>query len=196
MILLTPATRPSRRCRRRERGDVLHGERIDLRLVRVTDLQALHSFETDLSTRGSYFPLGVRSERTLRAEFDKSGLWDRDEGMLLITTHDDEIVGEIEFFPITHYLVGYELSYQLFGDRHAGQGYTSDAVRLLAGYLFGLRRINRLQLNIHPDNAASRRVAQKCGFTFEGVMRGAWFHQGDYRDLEIWSLLRDEVGRG
>ena len=32
--------------------------------------------------------------------------------------------------------------------------------------------------------------------TFEGVMRGCWFHQGGYQDLEIWSLLRDEVEGG
>jgi len=171
---------------------VLHGEHIGLRLVRETDLPALHAFETDLGTRGSYFPLGVRSESALRAEFARNGLWDRDEGMLLITT-PDEIVGEIEFFPITHYLVGYEISYQLFGERHAGHGYTSEAVGLLVEYLFGLKRVNRLQLNIHTENAASRRVAEKCGFTFEGVMRGAWFHKGAYHDLEIWSLLRDEV---
>jgi RimJ/RimL family protein N-acetyltransferase len=175
---------------------VLHGERIDLRLVREADLLALHAFEADLGTRGRYFPLGVRSEPALRAEFERNGLWERDEGTLLITTPDDEIVGEIEFFPITHYLVGYEISYQLFGDRHAGHGYTSEAVRLLVDYLFGLKRVNRLQLNIHPDNAASRRVPEKSGFTFEGVMRGAWFHKGAYHDLEVWSLLRDEVVDG
>ena len=172
---------------------MLRGERIVLRLVREQDLAALHSFETDLDTRGSYFPLGVRSESALRAEFDRNGLWDKDEGTLLMTTADDEIVGAIEYFPITHYLVGYEISYQLFGDQHAGRGYTSEAVKLLVRYLFGLKRVDRLQLNIHPENAASRRVAERCGFTFEGVMRGAWFHGGAYRDLEIWSLLRDEV---
>jgi [ribosomal protein S5]-alanine N-acetyltransferase len=172
---------------------MLQGERISLRLVRERDLAALYDFETELEPRGSFFPLGVRSEPALRAEFEKSGLWGRDEGLLLITTPDDDIVGEIEFFPITHYLVGYEISYLLFGRRHAGRGYTSEAVRLLVAYLFGVKRVNRLQLNIHPDNEASRRVAQKCGFTFEGVMRGAWFHGGAYRDLEIWSILRDEV---
>ena len=172
---------------------MLRGEHVVLRLVREADLATLHAFETDLGARGSYFPLGVRSEPALRAEFARNGLWDREEGMLLITTPEDEVVGEIEFFPITHYLVGYELSYQLFAERHAGHGYTSEAVRLLAGYLFGLKRINRLQLNIHPDNAASRRIAQKCGFTFEGILRGAWFHQGTYHDLEIWSLLRAEL---
>ena len=170
---------------------MLHGDVIDLRLVREDDLGPLYDHLTNLETRGSYFPLGVMSEPVLRAAFDKNGFWDDDEGMLLMTT-EHQMVGEIEYFPITHYLQGYEISYQLFGEHHAGHGYTTEAVMLLVGYLFGRKRVNRMQLNIHPDNSASRRVAEKCGFSFEGRMRGCWFHQGTYHDLEIWSLLRDE----
>jgi RimJ/RimL family protein N-acetyltransferase len=171
---------------------VLNGDLIQLRLIREQDLGRLYELMTDLESRGAYFPLGVMSEPALRAAFAKNGLWDKEEGMLLMVA-GDEIVGEIEYFPITHYLVGYEISYQLFGSRHAGKGYTSEAVDLLTRYLFGRKRVNRMQLNIHPDNEASRRVAAKCGFTFEGVMRGAWFHGGEFQDLEIWSLLRDET---
>jgi RimJ/RimL family protein N-acetyltransferase len=174
---------------------VLHGELITLRLVRERDLDALFELTTDLEARGAYFPLGVTSEPALRAAFAKNGFWEREEGMLLMVA-GDEVVGEIEFFPITHYLQGYELSYQLFGNRHAGKGYTTEAVGLLSRYLFGGKRVNRLQLNIHPDNAASKRVAEKCGYTFEGVMRGCWFHGGAYHDLEVWSLLRDEAAGG
>jgi ribosomal-protein-alanine N-acetyltransferase len=87
------------------------------------------------------------------------------------------------------------LRYQhvMAGEQHAGRGYTSDAVRLLVRYVFGRKRVNRMQLNIHPGNVASKRVAEKCGFTFEGKMRGCWFHQGEYHDLEVWSILRDEA---
>jgi ribosomal-protein-alanine N-acetyltransferase len=175
---------------------MLHGDLLELRLVRDRDLSTLYELMTDLDARGSYFPLGATSEPTLRAEFEKGGFWDVDEGMLLMTTAGGEIVGEIEFFPITHYLQGYELSYQLFGARHAGRGYTTEAVKLLVRYLFGRKRVNRMQLNIHPGNGASRRVAEKCGFTFEGLMRGCWFHGGVYQDLEIWSLLRHEARDG
>jgi RimJ/RimL family protein N-acetyltransferase len=171
---------------------VLDGDRIQLRLVREGDLGALFELMTDLEARGSYFPLGVMSEPALRAAYAKNGFWDKDEGMLLITA-GDEIVGEIEFFPISHYMQGYELSYQLFGARHAGKGYTSEAVRLLSAYLFAGKRVDRIQLIIHPENAASKRVATKCGFTFEGVMRRAWFHAGDFQDVEVWSLLRGEA---
>ena len=172
---------------------MLHGDVIELRVVRERDLSTLYELLTNLESRGSYFPLGVMSEPVLRAAFDKNGFWDDDEGMLIMTNGDAEIVGEIEYFPITHYLQGYEISYQLFGDHHAGHGYTTEAVSLLVAYLFGRKRVNRMQLNIHPSNAASRRVAEKCGFTFEGLMRGCWFHQGTYQDLEIWSLLRHEA---
>ena len=142
---------------------MLNGDLIQLRLVREQDLGRLYELMIDLDARGAYFPLGVMSETALRAAFAKDGV------------------------------LGQGISYQLFGTRHAGQGYTTEAVNLLTRYLFGRKRVNRMQLNIHPDNAASKRVAAKCGFTFEGIMRGAWFHGGEYRDLEIWSLLRDEA---
>jgi len=171
---------------------VLVGDSIQLRLVREQDLDTLFELTTDLEARGSYFPLGLQSETALRSEFAKTGLWEREEGMLLMT-RGDEIVGEIEFFPISHYMQGYELSYMLFGSRHAGHGYTTEAVRLMSRYLFHGKRVNRLQLIIHPGNEASKRVAVKCGFSFEGVMRQAWFNDGAFQDVEIWSLLREEA---
>lgn len=172
---------------------MLQGERIRLRTVRERDLDELFRKLNDLDYRGRYYPLGVQSEPAFRKAFHDGGFWTPDEGMLLLVDASDTIVGQIEFFPITSYLTGFELSYLLFGDDHAGKGYTTEAVGLLSRYLFGRLRIDRVQLNIHPDNHASRRVAEKSGFTFEGVMRGCWFHEGQFHDLEIWSMLRSEL---
>jgi ribosomal-protein-alanine N-acetyltransferase len=172
---------------------MLQNDLIRLRPVQQRDLDDLYSKMNDLEYRGNYFPLGLHSEAKFLRDFNESGFWDKDEGMLLITTPEDEIAGEIEFFPITNYLVGFELSYLIFGKQHTGKGYASSAVGLLTNYLFARLRTNRVQLNIHPENEASRRVAAKTGFTFEGLMRGCWFHQGRYHDLEIWSMLRDEL---
>lgn len=162
--------------------------------MRETDLPGLYEAFSNIETRGNYFPLGVPSEPKLRADFAENGFWAADEGMLLMIDHGGAMVGEIEYFPIIHYLQGYEISYQLFTPENAGKGYTTEAVNLLVDYLFGRKRVNRMQLNIHPENGASKRIAAKCGFTYEGLMRGCWFHDGRYHDLEIWSLLRDEVG--
>jgi [ribosomal protein S5]-alanine N-acetyltransferase len=65
-------------------------------------------------------------------------------------------------------------------------------VRLLVDYLFGARKVYRISLVIVPENALSRRVAEKCGFQLEGTVRGAFFNGGRSLDVLIYSLLRDD----
>jgi len=78
--------------------------------------------------------------------------------MLLMIDPDDEVVREIEVYPIGHYLTGYELSYLVFGLDHRGKGYATEAVKLLTAYLFARLRINRAQL------ASTRRTTSLGGW--------------------------------
>lgn len=170
---------------------MLRGNLISLRLITESDLDVLFELMSEVETRGDHFPMGLVSQATLRKQFSENGFWEKEEGMLLIVDSTSAIVGEIEFFPITSYLSGFELSYQLFGSQHAGKGYTTEAVQILSEYLFDRTKVNRLQLNIHPGNAASKRVAEKCGYELEGLMRQCWYHRGEYHDLEIWTRIRN-----
>ena len=52
--------------------------------------------------------------------------------------------------------------------------------------------VHRLQLVIVPANAPSRRIAEKCGFTLEGIARGAFFNDGRSQDVLLFSLLRSD----
>ena len=171
---------------------MLKGRLIHLRPVRETDLDRLYEAHTDIRARGAYFPLGVRSEPAFRREFAENGFWQRTEGMLVIVTADGEIAGHIEFFRPVSYWDAFELSYQLYDDRHAGHGYVSEAVRLLVDYLFANKKEHRIHLAIVPENAASRRIAEKCGFTLEGTARGAFFNGGRNVDVLLYSLLRTD----
>ncbi len=45
---------------------------------------------------------------------------------------------------------------------------------------------------IVPENAASRRIAEKCGFVLEGTARGAFYNDGRNQDVLIYSLLRTD----
>ena len=101
------------------------------------------------------------------------------------------MVGHIEFFRPVNYWDAYELSYQLYGQEHAGQGYTTEAVRLLVDYLFGAKKVNRISLVIVPENAPSQRIADKCGFQLEEE-RGAPSSGGRSVDVLVYSLLRDD----
>lgn len=134
----------------------------------------------------------MKSWPAFRAAYDETGFWEENEGTLVITDKDDTILGHIEYFPTVAYFDELELSYILYSRSHDGRGATTEAVDLLIGYLFDRTKVNRVRLVIHPDNAASKRIAEKTGFTFEGIARGAWWHRGVNHDVEVWSLLRGD----
>jgi RimJ/RimL family protein N-acetyltransferase len=169
---------------------MLHGKLITLRPVRDADLDALYEAHTNIASRGAFFPLGVQSEPAFRREFAESGFWQKEEGTLLIVTNDGELAGHIEFFRPVNYWDAFELSYQLYDDRFSGRGLVTEAVQLLTDYLFANKKMGRIQLVIVPGNAASRRIAEKCGFQLEGTMRGAFFNDGANQDVLMYSLVR------
>jgi [ribosomal protein S5]-alanine N-acetyltransferase len=169
---------------------MLKGQLIELRPVRESDLDAMYAAHVNIADRGAYFPLGIRSEPAFGREFAENGFWTREEGTLLMWTPDGEMAGHVEFFIPVAYWDAFELSYQLYGDRFAGRGYTTEAVQLLVDYLFAVKKQNRIHLVIVPENAASVRVAEKCGFVLEGTVRGAFFNQGRSNDVLLYSLLR------
>jgi RimJ/RimL family protein N-acetyltransferase len=73
-----------------------------------------------------------------------------------------------------------------------GRGVATTAVRLVAGWAFGPLGIGRLNLQTAPENRASQRVAERAGFTREGVLR-AWMLTADgRRDSVLFSLLPDD----
>ena len=169
---------------------MLQGRLIHLRPVRDPDIDALYAAHVNIADRGPHFPLGILSEPAFRREFAEHGFWQQDEGTLLIVTPEDgEIAGHIEFFKPVNYWDAFELSYQLYDGRFAGRGFVTEAVRLMVDYLFATKKQHRIQLVIVPENGASRRIAEKCGFTLEGTVRGAFFNAGRSHDVVLYSLL-------
>ena len=62
----------------------------------------------------------------------------------------------------------------------------------MVDYLFNAYAYHRLELLMDPLNIGSERIAQKNGFTEEGLMRQAFFINGAMRDVKMYSLLRPE----
>ena len=81
-----------------------------------------------------------------------------------------------------------ELGYVL-GAEARGRGVATEALRQLTAWAFDEQDMIRLQLLISGSNDASKRVAQRCGYRFEGVLRGLYVKQGVREDTESWSRL-------
>ena len=104
-----------------------------------------------------------------------------------------DYIGELLYFKGLDYQDGVEIGYEIFDPSHYGKGYMTEALSLFCAWMFAVRPINRVQVNLMKGNAGSRRVAEKCGFVYEGTMRAATFHRGKYHDLELFSLLREDA---
>jgi RimJ/RimL family protein N-acetyltransferase len=71
-----------------------------------------------------------------------------------------------------------------------GQGYVTEAVRALNRVAFDQLGARRVELRMDGSNERSRRVAERAGFTFEGVLRGdSLTPQGEVRDTRIYARV-------
>lgn len=73
-----------------------------------------------------------------------------------------------------------------------GQGWVTRAVTALTQYAFTHVQAVRVELVTDTENAASRRVAERCGFTLEGVRRHVLrTPAGELRSLCDYARLRE-----
>ncbi len=68
------------------------------------------------------------------------------------------------------------------------QGYTSEAVRALTAFAFESFKAQRLEIRCDSRNIGSRKVAEKCGFAFEAMLRNyVRANDGTLRDMLIFA---------
>jgi ribosomal-protein-alanine N-acetyltransferase len=172
---------------------MIKADAFTLRTLTEADLPVFHAKRSDVYSRGIYYPIDIPSITAIRKRYSDDGYWGPDNGLLLIESNEGALLGEILYFKPVPYWNAYEIAYLMYDPDTRGKGIMSEATRLLVRYLFETKLVNRLQLCIHPDNTASRRVAEKCGFTHEGTARGAWLNRGKYVSMEVYSILREDV---
>lgn len=101
------------------------------------------------------------------------------------------IIGSIGITSIDKYnrcgMVGYALS-----QNYWGQGLTTEALHRLIRYMFEELRLNRIEAYHIIQNKSSGRVMQKAGMKYEGVLQKKLFIKGDYCDVKLYAILRDE----
>jgi ribosomal-protein-alanine N-acetyltransferase len=95
---------------------------------------------------------------------------------------DEKLIGQITLGGISYGAyrgghIGYWIDQQ-----YANKGLTTRAVRELTRYGLEELGLHRIEINLRPENAASKRVAEKSGYVFEGL-RPRYLHiDGAWRD--------------
>ncbi|MEV5975050.1 GNAT family N-acetyltransferase [Streptomyces sp. NPDC051921] len=76
---------------------------------------------------------------------------------------------------------------------HRGRGYMTEAVGALARWAFSIG-VHRLLWRAEVGNAPSLAVAERAGFTIEGVERAGLVHNDTVRDCWLGALLPSDLG--
>jgi [ribosomal protein S5]-alanine N-acetyltransferase len=169
---------------------------VGLRPFQEGDLELLARFSAEPAFSLPFEWAGYRSLEALRRRWEEDGFLGKDPHQLVIADAEGAAVGWVMWRdPSTFGRQGWawEIGIMLAPESR-GQGAGTAAQRLLVEYLFETTLVHRLCAFTEVDNAAERRALEKCGFRREGVLRRAAFRGGEWRDVVVYALLRDDVG--
>jgi RimJ/RimL family protein N-acetyltransferase len=140
-----------------------------------------------------YGPIEGRAWCTeLAAERRDSGAGDH---YAIVRREDERLVGCLWAKRTDWMARATEVSYAVAADAR-GFGVGPEAVDALAIALLLEHGFQRVELRVAPGNVASRRVAEKAGFTYEGLLRNAGYVHSGRIDLEVWSLVAADLRAG
>jgi RimJ/RimL family protein N-acetyltransferase len=186
-------------------------DRIRLRPIVESDLPVLGKVSNDPVEASEFGFFGFRNPHNLRKRFD-AGFITEDGGVLaVVRDHEpgeappqsdgtsgpetaDVIVGDVAW----HRMVTgpncatWNIGIALLA-KERGKGYGTEAQRLLVEYLFSHTRYYRIEAGTETANLAEQRALEKAGFTREGVVRGACFRAGQWRDMVLYSIIRADL---
>lgn len=115
--------------------------------------------------------------------------------LLVVDARTDELLGSAGLVHVDWEEGRAEVGYWMAREAR-GRGVATRAVRLVSIWSLENLPIERLQIHAEPDNHPSRRVAERAGYTFEGVLRSFFVNKGIRRDAASYSLIRGELPSG
>ena len=105
---------------------------------------------------------------------------------------DGKLVGVINVSQIYmgHFRSAY-LGYYVFAP-YRRDGYMTEGLSLALKEAFGKLKLHRLEANIRPQNALSKKLVQRLGFRLEGYSPRYLKVDGRWRDHERWAITKED----
>ncbi len=173
---------------------VIHTKRLTLRKPTYDDIQPLLELSQDDEVMLYYGIEPFKEEKQSRDEIDWFlKIWKEGTGTRWVITlkGEDDFIGEIGFYEYKKKHKRAEIGYKL-SRSHWREGYMTEALIGMLGYMYGNIELNRVQALVDPKNEGSLRLIEKQGFQKDGLLRSYEYERGAYVDLYMLSLLREE----
>ena len=172
---------------------VLESERLILRRFKQSDAKEI--YEGYVNQEGFLY-YAHKEKRTLEEEINSlkgiDAKYEKNDyyNWLITLKENNKIIGAINL-KADDYNESLEFNYAI-DDRCKGNGYMTEALKLIKDYCFNELNVNRLYGGCEINNIGSKRVMEKCQMTYEGCFRSKLFVKGRFRDIGVCSILASE----
>ena len=165
---------------------MLEGRNVNLKIVEKEDASLLQEWWNNPEFAGIYiYNPAQQSKADIEKQLEKL---EPEKAWFLILKKDGSKIG---FLSMRAVPFGWQIGYGLVPNER-GKGYCTEAVQLAVDYLFMSKDMVRVQAGTLTENIASQKVLEKAGFQKEGRIRKGLFVWGNWADLYLYSILREE----
>ena len=168
-------------------------ERLLLRSISMFDAGTLFQIRT-MPELFSYF--GREPFKTIQESEEHIALLlkniEKNEGVIWAIAFKESpetLIGTIGYWRLLKEHFRAEIGYML----HPGywnRGIMKEALKEVINYAFNDTAIHSIEANIDPENIASGRLLESCGFIVEGYFKENYYSKGEFKDSKIYSLIK------
>ena len=170
----------------------LETERLQLRKVKSTDVQAIYAYGSD-------------------AEVSRFVTWERHESLQDTEAFLNFVLGKYEKGEVAPWAIEYKPTRQMIGTvdfvnwkpagrvaeigyvlhrDYWGKGIMTEAVKRVIQFGFEQMNLVRIEAVCLPENTGSYRVMEKSGLQYEGTLRKARVIKGQNQDIKMYAIIR------
>ena len=168
------------------------GERVYLSPISLLDSERYTAWLNDLST--TRFLTLASAQVTLQGETEALNTLSQKQSYAIVEKLSDELLGNIGLFDVDGVHRSAEVGIFIGESSRRGQGYGSEALRLICDYGFYVLNLRSIRLKTYSFNERAAASYRKVGFKDSGRLRKAHFFAGEYHDILIMDLLAEEFG--
>jgi [ribosomal protein S5]-alanine N-acetyltransferase len=170
---------------------VLITERLILRQFALRDVPEILRLRSSAKVAKYLLRPDLHNEEETIAYINKmNGFIERNESIIwgITRKEEDKVMGSICLWNFKSADFHGEVGYEMHED-YWGKGIMSEAMKVVVQYGFNTMKMHTIQALIAPENAGSINVVTKAGFVKEAHFKENIFHNGEFKDTAIYTLL-------
>jgi len=118
----------------------------------------------------------------------RAGAHDRAD-WAIVRKEDEAYVGEVVLNDLDPHNLSMGFRIALSSAGVFGKGYGSEATKAVVDYGLEVVGLHRISLEVVDFNTRAQRVYAKVGFHPEGILRDAWYWDGEWSDVIVMAKL-------